>query len=491
MAGGGSTHKELLTAQTRLWNYALGYIRPLSLRVAVQLGIPEAVHGHGGPISLSDLASTVGVAEASKVLALRRLMRALSHFGCFERSVIKAAAGEGDREAEEEEEEVYAPTPFSSCLVKDSPTTAAPILLLLTYPLIMSSWHSKAAWFRGEHSESAYGFEAAHGGTVWELLSREAEFNSGLNNATACDSRWAIALLTKEHPEVFHGLTSLVDVGGGNGTSAKVIKDAFPDMRCTVLELGHVIADSPAVEGVDFVEGDMFEHSMHRSPAENDAAATAGGAVDDAGAERCNAGKGTRDERPDGERFLRKWELPAPGAGGGLVLLSPPPSICTVVHPVPPFVRREPATCPPCVRREPATHAPSPLLPPAAATPYHRAVYIAPALHAATATSPAPGSTRPRPPCSHEPRPASLPMPRERRESASASSPRPRLHLASRARHHRRQKNQGHRAGEGGHVRTFYRRTTTKGMYYIYNNRIQGEISMPIASIDLDRLLDH
>ncbi|MQL78655.1 hypothetical protein Taro_011087 [Colocasia esculenta] len=43
---------------------------------------------------------------------------------------------------------------------------------------------------------------------------------------------------------------------------------------------------------------------MHRSPAENDAAATAGGAVDDAGAERCSAGKGTGDELPDGERFL-------------------------------------------------------------------------------------------------------------------------------------------------------------------------------------------
>ncbi|MQM22475.1 hypothetical protein Taro_055528 [Colocasia esculenta] len=259
MAGGGSTHKELLTAQTHLWNYALGYIRPLSLMVAVQLGIPDAVHGHGGPISLSDLASTVGVAEASKVLALRRLMRALSHFGCFDRSVIKAAAGEGDREAEEEEE-VYAPTPFSSCLVKDSPTTAAPLLLFLTYPLFTSSWHSMAAWLRGERPESAYGFEAAHGGTIWELFSRVAEFNGLLSNAMTCDARWAIVLLTKEHPEVFHGLTSLVDVGGSNGSSAKAIKDTFPDMRCTVLELGHVIAASPAVEGVDFVEGDMFEY---------------------------------------------------------------------------------------------------------------------------------------------------------------------------------------------------------------------------------------
>ncbi|MQL85501.1 hypothetical protein Taro_018009 [Colocasia esculenta] len=145
-------------------------------------------------------------------------------------------------------------------MVKDSPTTANPILLLLTYPLFMSSWHSMAAWLRGERPESTYGFEAAHGGTCWEMLNRVEEFNGVLNNAMASDARWAIALLTKAHPEVFHGLTSLVDVGGGNGTSAKAIKDAFPDMRCTVLELGHVIAASPAVEGVDFVEGDMFEH---------------------------------------------------------------------------------------------------------------------------------------------------------------------------------------------------------------------------------------
>ncbi|MQM15205.1 hypothetical protein Taro_048143 [Colocasia esculenta] len=260
MAGGGSTHKELLTAQTRLWNYALGYIRPLSLAVAVQLGIPEAVQGHGGPISLSDLASAVGVAEASKVLALRRFMRALSHFGCFERSVTKAAAGEGQGECEEEEE-AYAPTLFSSSMVKDSPTTAAPFLLLATCPLLLSvPWNSLAAWFRGERSESAYGIEAPQGGTFWELLSRVPELNGLFNDAMACDARWAVALLAKAHPEVFHGLTSLVDVGGGNGTSAKAIKDAFPDLRCAVLELGHVIAASPAVEGVDFVEGDMFEH---------------------------------------------------------------------------------------------------------------------------------------------------------------------------------------------------------------------------------------
>ncbi|MQL72642.1 hypothetical protein Taro_004987 [Colocasia esculenta] len=53
---------------------------------------------------------------------------------------------------------------------------------------------------------------------------------------------------------------------------------------------------------------------MHRSLAENDAAATAGGVVDDAGAKRCSAGKGTRDERPDGERFLRESRKGASGA---------------------------------------------------------------------------------------------------------------------------------------------------------------------------------
>ncbi|CAB4273528.1 unnamed protein product [Prunus armeniaca] len=58
---------------------------------------------------------------------------------------------------------------------------------------------------------------------------------------------------------VFQGVDSLVDVGGGTGTVAKSIADAFPHMKCTVLDLPHVVADLKGSKNLEYVAGDMFE----------------------------------------------------------------------------------------------------------------------------------------------------------------------------------------------------------------------------------------
>jgi hypothetical protein len=74
---------------------------------------------------------------------------------------------------------------------------------------------------------------------------------------------------------VFGGgrLTSLVDVGGGHGAAAIAIANAFPHIKCTVLDLKQVIdkvppaaatgtdriINSTAATAVQFVAGDMFE----------------------------------------------------------------------------------------------------------------------------------------------------------------------------------------------------------------------------------------
>ncbi|KAH0691615.1 hypothetical protein KY289_018973 [Solanum tuberosum] len=57
---------------------------------------------------------------------------------------------------------------------------------------------------------------------------------------------------------IFEGLKSLVDVGGGTGTIAKAIADAFPQINCTVFELPHVIEGLEGSKNLSFVGGDMF-----------------------------------------------------------------------------------------------------------------------------------------------------------------------------------------------------------------------------------------
>ncbi|KAL3509101.1 hypothetical protein ACH5RR_028502 [Cinchona calisaya] len=64
---------------------------------------------------------------------------------------------------------------------------------------------------------------------------------SGLASARLISS-----LVIKNWKDIFLGLNSLVDVGGGTGTLAEAIADAFPHLNSAVLDLPHVVG------------GDMF-----------------------------------------------------------------------------------------------------------------------------------------------------------------------------------------------------------------------------------------
>ena len=54
---------------------------------------------------------------------------------------------------------------------------------------------------------------------------------------------------------VFEGVEYLVDVGGGTGTVAKAIAEAFPQMECTVFDLPHVVAGLSGSGNLKFVGG--------------------------------------------------------------------------------------------------------------------------------------------------------------------------------------------------------------------------------------------
>ena len=67
-------------------------------------------------------------------------------------------------------------------------------------------------------------------------------------------------LVVKDYKPIFRGLGSLVDVGGGIGTEARIISKAFPHMKCTVFDPPHVVANLPDSKNLKFVGGDMFQY---------------------------------------------------------------------------------------------------------------------------------------------------------------------------------------------------------------------------------------
>ncbi|CAO1944928.1 unnamed protein product [Urochloa humidicola] len=257
-----ATGDQLMQAQAELWNHVFSYTRSMSLRCAVELGVPDAVHRLGGAATVPELAAALSL-PPSRTPYLRRLMRLLAHAGFF---VSDGAAGSGS----------YALTPLSRLLVSapggaDAGGQAqgqglSPFALAMLHPTILSPSMSLASWFRAADARAAAArvpFEVAHDGRdLWAVAKGDREFGAAFNGAMACDGRFVMDVLVRDHRDVFRGLASLVDVGGGSGGAARAIAAAFPHVRCSVLELPHVVAAVPEDErgGVEFVAGDMFEN---------------------------------------------------------------------------------------------------------------------------------------------------------------------------------------------------------------------------------------
>lgn len=99
---------------------------------------------------------------------------------------------------------------------------------------------------------------------MWDYCAEEPKFGSIFNDAMASDSKLFSHLFinSEQCKHVFEGLTSLVDVGGGTGTLAMAIANAFPRLNCIVFDLPHVIGDRKGITtgNLEFVAGSMFDN---------------------------------------------------------------------------------------------------------------------------------------------------------------------------------------------------------------------------------------
>ncbi|KAM0829513.1 hypothetical protein ACQ4PT_066849 [Festuca glaucescens] len=247
-----ATDDELLRAQAELWSHVFAYTKSMALRCAVELGIPDAVHRRGGSATVPDLVAELSLTP-SRAPYLRRLMRLLAHAGFFD--------------ARSEEQDTYGLTLLSRLLISapGAGQGLSPFALAMLHPIIVSPSMSLASWFRAADGDGAarVPFSATHGGReLWAVAKDDPGFGAAFNDAMACDGRFVMDLILRGHgQDLFRGLASLVDVGGGSGGAAKAIAAAFPHVKCSVLELPHVVASVPPGDGgVEFVAGDMFDH---------------------------------------------------------------------------------------------------------------------------------------------------------------------------------------------------------------------------------------
>ncbi|CAI0376166.1 unnamed protein product [Linum tenue] len=252
-----TTAIELLDSQLHVWDHCLGYINAMTVQCAVELEIADAVHGHGKPISLGELAAALNISPA-KAPFLSRLMRMLVHMGYFVQQTKEQV----------EEGRPYWVTPLCRFLLKDNPFNARSFILCMNHPNMVDPWRHMSAWFR---TSTTTPFTLAHGGKkIYQVCSSDPTFGQMFAEAMGADSRVFSRALVAQCKEAFEGLSSLVDVGGSTGTTAKVIAEAFPGIRCTVFDLPHVVADHgsrQAHPNLDYVGGDMLADDLPQADA--------------------------------------------------------------------------------------------------------------------------------------------------------------------------------------------------------------------------------
>ncbi|KAI3439868.1 uncharacterized protein J3R85_004286 [Psidium guajava] len=244
---------EIVQAHAHVWTHALNSIYSMSLKCAIELGIPDALHHHGHPMTLPELGTALSV-PVSKVAFLRRLMAALAQIGFV--SQRKSAA----KNDQEQLGLAYSLTPISRAILRGEPGGLSPLVSFILDPIIQGPLHCLGEWLKSESPSPRTPFLMKHGKSLWEYAAQDEGLNQSFNEAMASDGPVIARLMVeKRGQQLFRGLRTVVDVGGGTGGLAREAAGAFPQVEWTVLDLPHVVAGLEGTRNLKFVSGDMFK----------------------------------------------------------------------------------------------------------------------------------------------------------------------------------------------------------------------------------------
>ncbi|XP_022156562.1 trans-resveratrol di-O-methyltransferase-like [Momordica charantia] len=236
--------EEVLEAETHIWNHIFSFINFMALKCVVELDIPDAIARHGHrPMPFSHHVSALKLHPHNSQY-LHRSRRILDHYGFF----TKYKNGK--------EEEAYSLTNSSRLLFNHNHSSLSPLLLSLLDSFLLQPWQLLSAWF---YSHDRIPFKMAHGKQFWEHTASKPQDGDTFNAAMANDVRLVTSVLLGQYKNMFVGVKSLVDVGGGIGILARVIAEAFLQTQCVVLDLLHVLTNLEESHNLIYPEGEMFQ----------------------------------------------------------------------------------------------------------------------------------------------------------------------------------------------------------------------------------------
>lgn len=236
-----ATHEdvEMAQAQVDIRRFVYGLAEMGAVRCAIELGIADILENHGDPMTLSQLSSALACSST----ALFRIMRCLMNIGIFkEKKKNQGSMG-------------YVQTPMSTLLVKDGKNSLASMILFVNSSVTAATWNFLSARVLDDNVSP---FICAHGMDAYRYAAENPDFRKLIDDGMAYDTRITVPAVLDICPEVFNGLSSLVNVGGGDGTAVGILVESCPWIRGINFDLPEVVSVAPEWQGVEHVEGNMF-----------------------------------------------------------------------------------------------------------------------------------------------------------------------------------------------------------------------------------------
>lgn len=95
-------------------------------------------------------------------------------------------------------------------------------------------------------------FKKVHGKSTYEYLGTDPKLNHIFNKAMADGCALEMRRVLELY-KGFEGISTLVDVGGGNGQNLKLVISKYPTIKGINLDLPHVIQHAPPIPGIVFI----------------------------------------------------------------------------------------------------------------------------------------------------------------------------------------------------------------------------------------------
>ncbi|XP_056173968.1 flavone 3'-O-methyltransferase OMT2-like [Syzygium oleosum] len=229
---------------------ATSSVLPMVLKATVELGVLDILEGEGpgAMLSPSQIASKIPIRNNPDAHGvLDRMLSLLASHSILTVSLVKDRQGDGGCR-------VYGLAPVAEYFLRNRDGgSLSGMMFMVQDRVVIDFWfHLKDAVLEG-----GVPFERAHGMTGPSYLGKDARFSEIFKNSMKEYNKLVMSKIFDTY-KGFEGLSSLVDVGGGDGSTLSMIISKYPHIKAINFDLASVIEKSPSYSGIDYIAGDMF-----------------------------------------------------------------------------------------------------------------------------------------------------------------------------------------------------------------------------------------